>query len=86
MGTVVNTTTPASFFSGLESAEITLIKGPIVTDLTALQQPNVNFQTALGLVANIQLQALQLSLPAQTVLLNYVSTWLLSKINTAPTV
>ncbi len=83
MGTIT-ATAPTSFFAGLEAAEIALLKGPIVADLTALTQPNVTFLTALDTIKNIQLQALMLGLPAQTALVNYVASWLLAKINSTP--
>jgi hypothetical protein len=70
------------FITGLENAELPLIEGPIMQGLTTLTQPNANFLTVLDAGKNLQLQALQLNLPAQTALINYVSSFLIVKLQT----
>lgn len=70
-----------SFFQGLADAEIAILKGPLVTFLTSLQSPNVNFLTVVNDFTNLQLQLPVLSLPLQTTLINFTSAALLAKLN-----
>jgi hypothetical protein len=67
----------------ITTAELALIKAPLNTFLTALQQPNENYLGVLIAFKNLQLSALQLDGPAQSALINAVAALAQAKLNAA---
>ena len=78
------TPTPEALLTQITDGEAALLKPVLLAFAQTMQQPNANLLGVLDSGKNVLLQAQQLSLPAQGVILKIVGAYLTAWINSIP--